>query len=150
MYLFIFCCTGSWLLHTGFLYFQLVGAAFHFGAWTSHCSGFSSCRAQALFSHCGMSGSPKWQHSDSIAVVCGPQSTQASIVVAHGLSYSTVCGIFPDPGPNLCPLHWQVDSYPLDHQGSPWNDFSIVIYILYLGKSRFRASSSYLTDGNTL
>ena len=25
----------------------------------------------------------------------------------------------PDQGLNLCPLHWQADSQPLDHQGSP-------------------------------
>ena len=37
--------------------------------------------------------------------------TQA--LVAHA------CGIFLDQGSNLCPLHWQADSYPLDHQGSP-------------------------------
>ena len=29
------------------------------------------------------------------------------------------CGIFPDQGPNPCPLHWQADSQPLRHQGSP-------------------------------
>ena len=40
-------------------------------------------------------------------------------VVAHGLSCSTACGIFPDQGSNPCPLHWQADSYPLCHQGSP-------------------------------
>ena len=28
------------------------------------------------------------------------------------------CGIFPDQGLNLCPLHWQADSYPLHHRGS--------------------------------
>ena len=33
-----------------------------------------------------------------------------SVVVAHGLSYSTACGIFPDQGSNPCPLHWQADS----------------------------------------
>ena len=27
-------------------------------------------------------------------------------------------GIFPDQGPNPCPLHWQADSQPLRHQGS--------------------------------
>ena len=32
-------------------------------------------------------------------------------------------GIFPDQGLNLCPLHWQVDSYPLHHQGSPSPSF---------------------------
>ena len=37
----------------------------------------------------------------------------------HRLSCSVACGIFPDQGLNLCPLHWQVDSQPLHHQGSP-------------------------------
>ena len=36
-----------------------------------------------------------------------------------GLSCSAACGIFPNYGSNLCPLHWQADSYPLSHQGSP-------------------------------
>ena len=42
-----------------------------------------------------------------------------SVVVAHGPSCSAACGIFPDQGSNPCPLHWQVDSQPLRHQGSP-------------------------------
>ena len=42
-----------------------------------------------------------------------------SIVVAHGPSCSAACGIFPDQGSNPCPLHWQADSQPLRHQGSP-------------------------------
>ena len=33
-----------------------------------------------------------------------------SVVMAHGLSCSAACGIFPDQGSNLCPLHWQADS----------------------------------------
>ena len=33
-----------------------------------------------------------------------------SVVVAHGLSCSVACGIFPDQGSNPCPLHWQADS----------------------------------------
>ena len=37
----------------------------------------------------------------------------------HGRSYSAACGIFPGQGLNLCLLHWQVDSLPLSHQGSP-------------------------------
>ena len=43
-------------------------------------SGFSYCRAQNL------------GHTDSV-------------VVAHGLSCSAACVIFPDQGLNLCPLH---------------------------------------------
>ena len=42
-----------------------------------------------------------------------------SAIVAHGPSRSTTCGIFPDRGSNPCPLHWQADSQPLRHQGSP-------------------------------
>ena len=43
-----------------------------------------------------------------------------SVVVAHGPTCSAACGIFPDQGSNLCPLHRQADSQPLRHQGSPW------------------------------
>ena len=42
-----------------------------------------------------------------------------SIAVAHGPSCSAACGILPDQGSNPCPLHWQADSQPLRHQGSP-------------------------------
>ena len=42
-----------------------------------------------------------------------------SVVVAQGPSCSAACGIFPDQGSNPCPLHWQADSQPLRHQGSP-------------------------------
>ena len=52
------------------------------------------------------------------------QST-GSVVVAHGLSCSKACGIFPDQGLNSCLLQWQVDSLPLSHQRSP------VSYLIY-------------------
>ena len=42
-----------------------------------------------------------------------------SVVVAHGLSGSEACGIFPDQGSNPCRLSWQMDSYPLYHQEVP-------------------------------
>ena len=42
-----------------------------------------------------------------------------SVIVAHGPSCFAACGIFPDQGSNPCPLHWQADSQPLHHQGSP-------------------------------
>ena len=42
-----------------------------------------------------------------------------SVIVAHGPSCSAACGIFRDQGSNPCPLHWQADSQPLCHQGSP-------------------------------
>ena len=46
-------------------------------------------------------------------------SCTGSVVVAHGPSCSAACGILPDQGLNPCPLHWQADSQPLCHQGSP-------------------------------
>ena len=58
---------------------------FYCGVRASHFGGFSRCGAQPL----GM---------------------QASVVVALRLSCPVACGIFPDQGSNLCPLHWQVDS----------------------------------------
>ena len=42
-----------------------------------------------------------------------------SVIVAHGPSCSATCGIFLNQGSNPCPLHWQADSQPLHHQGSP-------------------------------
>ena len=48
-----------------------------------------------------------------------------SVVVVHGLSCSAACGIFPDQGSNPCPLHWQADSQPLRHQGSPLHDIIV-------------------------
>ena len=54
-----------------------------------------------------------------------------SVVVAHGPSFSVACGIFPDQRSNPCPLHWQADSQPLRHQGSPPPPFlSHAIYCL--------------------
>ena len=60
--------------------FSLVGASAHgsFGAWASHCGGFSCCRAQAL-------------------------GTQALVVVIGGLSCPAACGISPGQGSNVSP-----------------------------------------------
>ena len=65
-----------------------------------------------------------WGHSSSRYVGLSPlRSTGSrrtgSAVVAHGPSCSAACGILPDQGSNPCPLHWQADSQPLRHQGSP-------------------------------
>ena len=65
-----------------FLWLWRVGATLHCGAQASHCGGFPCCGSR----HAG------------------------SVVVAHGLSCSGACGIFPDQGLNPCPLHWQADS----------------------------------------
>ena len=96
IYLFIiFVCVGSSLLCASFLQLQRAGATLRCGAWApSHCGGFACCRAPALGMHAG-----------SVVVAHGLQSA-GSVVVMHRLSCSAACGIFPDQGLNLCPLHW--------------------------------------------
>ncbi|XDA88475.1 hypothetical protein R6Z07M_018117 [Ovis aries] len=42
--------------------------------------------------------------------------TVSPSVVAHWFSCTVAYGIFPDVESNLCPMHWQADSIPLDHQ----------------------------------
>ena len=59
-----------------------------------------------------------------------------SAIVAHGASCSVACGILPDQGSNPRRLHWQADSQPLRHQGSPPHGFItsktlIVIVVFY-------------------
>ena len=51
-----------------------------------------------------------------------------SVIVAHGPSCSAAYGILPDQGSNPCPLHWQADSQPLCHQGSPKAYFLFLNY----------------------
>ena len=60
-----------------------------------------------------------------------------SVVVAHGPSCSVACGIFPDRGSNPCPLHWQADSQPLRHQGSPTFFFLTEMTLYYNHPSFF-------------
>ena len=57
-------------------------------------------------------------HAGSVAVVHSIWSTD-SVAVVHRLSCSLACTVFLDQGSNLCPLHWQVDFYPLYQQGGP-------------------------------
>ena len=97
IYLFIFGCVGSSFLCEGFLQLRQAGATLHRSARASHYHGLSCCRAQAR--RAGL------------------------VVVAHGPSCSAACGFYPDQGSNPCPLHWQADSQPLRHQGSPENSF---------------------------
>ena len=52
------------------------------------------------------------------SVVVAPGLT-SSVVGLHRFSCPAACGVFADQGSNLCLLHWQMDSLPLSHQGSP-------------------------------
>ena len=98
---FIFGCAGS----------SLQRALFSRDMWPSCCGGF--------LQH-GLWGV-------RTSVVAAPRlSSTGSIAVAHGLSCSMACGIFPDWGLDPCLWHWQMDSSPLTHQGSPvWYFLSI-------------------------
>ena len=63
---------------------------------------------------------------------CRPQALGCvGSVVMHGVSCSAAGGIFSDQGLKVCPLHWQADSYPLHHQGSPTGvclSFRVICY----------------------
>ena len=75
------------------------------------------CCMQA-FSSFGEQGHSLIELRRLLIAVASLWSTEA-VVVALGLRCWEACGIFPDQGLNLCPLHWQADSQPLDPQGSP-------------------------------
>ena len=94
IYLFIYGCVGSSFLCEGLLQLRQVGATLHHGA-----------RASSL--------------SRPLLLRSAGSRRAGSVVVVHGPSCSAACGIFPDQGSNPCPLHWQADSQPLRHQGSP-------------------------------
>ena len=78
------------------------GAILCCGAWASHHSDVSCCGGRAL---------GPWA-----SVVTAQVSL---VVVAYRLSCSIARGIFLDQTSSPCPQHWQVDSCPLHHQGSP-------------------------------
>ena len=86
--------------------------------------GFSSCSTQAQSLRCEGSRAHRLQQlwCAGLVVVAHRLQSTSSVVVAHGFSCSVACGIFPDQGSNPFPLHWQADSQPLHHQGSPNNN----------------------------
>ena len=102
IYLFIYLFIYFWLCWVFVSVRGLSLAAASGGHSSSRCAGLSLSRPLLLRS----TGSKR----------------AGSVLVAHGPSCSAACGIFPDQGSNPCPLHWQADSQPLRHQGSPIND----------------------------
>ena len=120
IYVFVFDSAGSsllWRLFSNCGNWCLLSSC---GAWTSHCRGFSCCRARGFRAR----RLQYLRHMGSVIVASGLSSTD-SVVLAHGLSCSTTCGIFLDQGLNLCLLHWQADSLLLSHQGSLGFTFSL-------------------------
>ena len=84
--------------------FSLVAASGGYSSWStwnSHCSGFS----------CG-----EWALGCMGSIRCSSWALEhSSVIAAPG---PTAYGISPDQG-----LHWQADSLPLSHQGSPLKMF---------------------------
>ena len=130
-YLFIYGCARSSLLCGLFSSCSEQGQLCSCNAWASYCIGFSCCGAQGMFrlQQLGHLGS----------VVVAPGLSTGSVIVAHKLSCSAACGIFPDQGSNPCLLHWQANSLPLSHQGSPEDTF-----LSRSGVSNFQAADWYL------
>ena len=67
--------------------------------------------------------------------------------VAHGPSRSAARGILPDEGSNPCPLHWQADSQPLRHQGSPPTYFFIDFGKLLFGHKMIDSWNTRIGNG---
>ena len=72
---------------------------------------------------------------------------------AHGFSHPVACGIFPDQGSNLCPLHWQANSYhwptrkPLPHLLYPFIcRLSFKLLLWSLNSSDCKESACYAGD----
>ena len=90
------------------------------GPWASHCSAGLLIAVASLVVEHGL-----WGTRASIAVACGLNSC-GSPVLQHSLSSCVRQTLLlggtwdlPRQGSNPCLLHWQVDSLPQSHQGSP-------------------------------
>ena len=84
------------------------------GAWASHCRGFSRCRARAP-GHTGISSfSTQAQQFQLLG-----SRAQAQQLRHSSLAALQHVGSSRNQGSNPCILHWQMDSLPLGHQGSP-------------------------------
>ena len=118
IYLFSFGCAGSLLL------WKLFSSCGKRGPLSS-CSAPTSLRWLLVAEHrlLGRAGIYSCYHMGSVVAALGLQS-RGSIVVAHGLSCSVVCGIDPDEVSNLCLLHSQADSLPLSHLGCPLDELA--------------------------
>ena len=95
---------------------------------------FSSCDKQRLLSNCSVGAS----YYRGFSLQNMGSRAWVSVAVARRLSCSVTCGIFLGQGLNSCPLHWQADAQPLDHQGSAhflildWMTTNILVSSCYL------------------
>ena len=96
---------GPWDIQRAKIYLFLAVLGLHCCMWA-----FSSCSKRGLL-FIAVSG--LLIAVDSLVEEHGVLGARASVAVAQELSCSEARGIFPDQRLNPCPLHWQVDSYPL-------------------------------------
>ena len=103
-----------------FIYSFLVTLGLRFCTWA-----FSSCGDQ------GWGVGSSLVHGFSALPCCRTHAllARALVAVVCRPTCSAACGIFPDQGLNLGPLHWQADSYPLRHQGSPWSFNDLCLHL---------------------
>ena len=109
---FIFGYTGSLLRHVGSS--LLPGLSLVEASW-----GYSPVVCRLLTAMASLVAEDRLSGSTRAQQLWLPDSRAQSGVVMHSLSCSGACRVFPDQGLNLCLLHWQVDAFPLSHQGSP-------------------------------
>ena len=131
IYLFVFGCVGSLLLHVGFL--QLQNA--DFSLWWLLLLQNTGSR-QAGFSSRYTGAHQLW--------LSGPRACRMQqlrfVALEHrfgrcGARAYLLRGMRDLPGPGikpLCPLRWQVNSYLLHHQGSPSLPFLYLVYVYAL------------------
>ena len=96
IYLFIYGCIGSSLLHTGFLQLWQVGATVRCGARASHCGGFFCCGAWALGAWASVVVACRLSSCGSWALECRLSSYGARAQLLHGM--------WSLPGPGLEPV----------------------------------------------
>ena len=109
-FVYVWPCWG-FVVAWAFLQPQRVGATLQLQSkgfllqWSSCCGAWAL--GQGGFRSCGGTGGSRAQARE----------------LSHRLSCSAACAIFLGQGSNLCLLHWQEDSLPLGHQGSPQRSF---------------------------
>ena len=102
---FIFGCTVSSLLCTGFLW------------WRAGLLFIAGCALLTLVA--SLAAERRLEGARASGVAAHGPSCRGAVVVAHRLPWPVACGILPGRGWNPHPLRWQEDSYPLLRQGSP-------------------------------
>jgi len=113
----------AWTLTIVFYYFGYAGSLLWHVGLVAASRGYSLAVVRGLLFAGGFSCCWAWAPGFQLP-------HKGSVVVALGLHCPATCGIFLDQGWILCPLNWQADSQPLDHQGTLSHlIFDIIIFL---------------------